>query len=160
MSAVLQQLGLSESADTRTDRLSGGQRKRLSVALELVNNPPVVFLDEPTSGLDTVAAAQCLRVLRALAHDDDTVQVGPETSAADATILRRAHTGRHTLVLTIHQPSAALLALLDHVYVMARGVCVYRGSPSRLLAFLAAQGVPCPLHYNPADFGTVPDFVP
>lgn len=128
ISDILAKLGLLHAATTRTESLSGGEKKRLSIALELVSNPSVFFLDEPTTGLDNVSTGQCLRLLRRLAHE-----------------------GR-TFVLTIHQPSATLFEMFDHVYVLARGRCVYQGPPGQLVPFLARSHIACPRHYNPADF--------
>lgn len=125
---ILQEMGLLEHQHTRTDMLSGGQKKRLSIALELVNNPPIFFLDEPTSGLDTVTTTQCVKVLKQLARQGRTV------------------------VCTIHQPAASLLEMFDQVYVIADGYCIYQGDTKAMVPFLQTVGLPCPRHYNPADF--------
>uniref|UniRef100_A0A8D8SLS9 ATP-binding cassette sub-family G member 1 n=1 Tax=Cacopsylla melanoneura TaxID=428564 RepID=A0A8D8SLS9_9HEMI len=121
-------LGLIECRHTRTECLSGGQKKRLSIANELINNPPVLFLDEPTSGLDNVSTKSCLRLLRNLAHQ-----------------------GR-TIVCTIHQPSALLFSFFDNVYVLALGKCIYQGATEQLVPFMSSVGLKCPTHYNPADY--------
>ncbi|XP_063244675.1 ATP-binding cassette sub-family G member 4-like, partial [Bacillus rossius redtenbacheri] len=121
-------MSLKECCDTRTERLSGGQRKRLSVALELVNNPPVIFLDEPTTGLDVVTMKKCIMFLKTLARQ-----------------------GR-TIVCTVHQPSSSLFRQFDNVLVLARGRCVYHGSPGHVVHFLEAVDLPCPTSHNPADF--------
>ncbi|XP_063618823.1 ATP-binding cassette subfamily G member 4-like [Cydia splendana] len=125
---ILQTLGLWDHRDTRSECLSGGQSKRLSVALELVSNPPIIFLDEPTTGLDVVSIRQLVVLLRLLSRQ-----------------------GR-TIICTIHQPSASLFALFDRVYVLARGMCCYQGAAPLLVPFLAEVGYICPTTHNPADF--------
>ncbi|GLV44803.1 uncharacterized protein CBL_14626 [Carabus blaptoides fortunei] len=128
ISEILLYLGLEEQSKTNTEHLSGGQKKRLSVALELLNNPPMFFLDEPTSGLDNVSMKYCLKLLQSLARE-----------------------GR-TIVCTIHQPPASLLPMFDHIYVVARGMCVYQGHPNDLVSFLSNSGYVCPESNNPADY--------
>ncbi|KYQ50171.1 ATP-binding cassette sub-family G member 4, partial [Trachymyrmex zeteki] len=125
---ILSTLRLTGTRDTLTDRLSGGERKRLTIALELVNNPPVIFLDEPTTGLDELSSSQCIDVLQNLAHFGRTV------------------------ICSVHTPSASTFRKFDHVYVVANGQCTYRGATSDLVPFLQSIGLECPKHYNPADF--------
>lgn len=125
---ILDSLNLNHRRNVNANDLSGGERKRLSVALELVANPKIFFLDEPTSGLDEVTAAQCIRLLRSLAQRG------------------------HTVVCTIHQPSATIFNYFDNVYVLAKGKCVYQGSPRALVSYLSHADKECPKHYSPADY--------
>ncbi|KYQ53045.1 ATP-binding cassette sub-family G member 4 [Trachymyrmex zeteki] len=125
---ILDTLMLSKVKDTRVDRLSGGQKKRLSIALELIDNPPIMFLDEPTTGLDSLASLQCISALQTLAKS-----------------------GR-TIICTIHQPSAAVYQMFDYIYLVVDGHCLYAGTPDNTVSYFAQQGFQCPQYHNPADY--------
>lgn len=63
-----------------------------------------------------------------------------------------AREGR-TIICTMHQPSATLFDMIDHLYVVAKGTCLYTGGTKNLVDFLATLQLHCPTYHNPADFG-------
>ncbi|XP_014486838.1 PREDICTED: ATP-binding cassette sub-family G member 1 [Dinoponera quadriceps] len=126
---LLEMLGLTHCYDTLCGKLSGGQKKRLDIAFELLTNPSVLFLDEPTTGLDSSSCSQCVALMKRLAEVE-----------------------KRTVICTIHQPSALLLEMFDSLYVVADGYCIYKGPINSLLPHMASVGANCPSYHNPADF--------
>lgn len=114
---ILILLRLEKTKETLGNSLSGGELKRLSIALELLNNPPVLFLDEPTTGLDDMSSSQCVELLRRIAH------------------------GGRTVICSIHTPSAKIFAMFDHVYIMANAQCVYQGKGDYIVPYLDSLGL-------------------
>lgn len=125
---ILESINLWQNRKVRTCSLSGGQKKRLSIALELLKNPQVMFFDEPTSGLDSLTSKQCVMLLKQIAS-----------------------TGR-TVICTIHQPSAMIFEMFDHLYAVSGGYCIYQGSVKGLLPYLEENNLKCPPYHNPADY--------
>ncbi|KAJ0412707.1 hypothetical protein ATCC90586_002337 [Pythium insidiosum] len=130
---VIEELGLSKCRDTYIGGamlrgISGGERKRLSFATEILTNPSLLFVDEPTSGLDSYMAETVVMQLQQLARDGRTV------------------------IATIHQPSSELFTLFDKLYLLADGATVYSGNASDAVEYFAKMGLQCPSFVNPTDF--------
>ena len=114
--------------DSLTKGISGGERKRLSVGMEMIINPSIIFLDEPTSGLDTYTAYSLISNLKDLTT-----------------------TGR-TVVSTIHQPSSEILQLFDDLILLNHGKIVYQGEVNNLVPYFSNIGYKCPEYTNPSDY--------
>src|SRR6059058_395077 len=109
---VMDVTGLSERRDVPVAQLSGGQRKRVSIAVELITKPSVIFLDEPTSGLDPATEEKIMRLFRQIAESGRTV------------------------ILTTH--AMENVRLFDKIIVLMRGRLVFFGKPEDALAHLGA----------------------
>ncbi|XP_042445609.1 ABC transporter G family member 14-like [Zingiber officinale] len=109
--------------------ISGGERRRVSIGLELLVDPSLLLLDEPTSGLDSTAATRIVAILRRLADEK----------------------GR-TVVTTIHQPSSRLFRMFDKLVLLAEGSAIYYGRASATVDYFASVGFASPAEgVNPAD---------
>ena len=114
--------------DSTLKGISGGERKRLSVGMEMIMNPSIIFLDEPTSGLDTYTAYSLIKSLKKLTEEGRTV------------------------VATIHQPSSDILRLFDDMILLNHGKIVYQGEVKNLVPYFDNIGYKCPEYTNPSDF--------
>jgi ABC transport system ATP-binding/permease protein len=113
VSEVMDLTGLSERRDVPVSQLSGGQRKRVSIAVELITKPSVIFLDEPTSGLDPATEEKIMKLFRQIAESGRTV------------------------ILTTH--AMENVKLFDKIVVLMRGKLVFYGAPQEALAHVKAS---------------------
>ncbi|KAJ1643698.1 hypothetical protein LPJ64_004549 [Coemansia asiatica] len=132
--SVMRQLRLTHVADSRVGSssgergVSGGERKRVSIGIELVTDPAILVLDEPSSGLDSSSAE---------------MEVGLTKEMA---VQRRLCT-----LMTIHQPSAEMVAKFDKVIILAQGKLMYMGRVGEAVSHFEGLGFPS-THANPANF--------
>ena len=131
---VLEMMGILHCKDvivgnTLRKGISGGERKRLCIAMELLSRPKLLFLDEPTSGLDSSTSLAICRTLHQIASS-----------------------GECTIICTIHQPQQKIFELFDSLILMKKGVIVYQGSAYKSLMFFEKKGAPMALGENPADY--------
>ncbi|KAL1990526.1 hypothetical protein VTN49DRAFT_6365 [Thermomyces lanuginosus] len=117
------------SEEGRGRGISGGEKRRVGIACELVTSPSILFLDEPTSGLDAYNAFNVIECLVTLAK-----------------------TYHRTVIFTIHQPRSNIVALFDRLILLANGKTVYSGPFSTCQTYFDRVGYPCPPGFNIADF--------
>ncbi|PNF40449.1 hypothetical protein B7P43_G16081, partial [Cryptotermes secundus] len=126
--ALFLDLNLAGCEDTPISALSGGERKRLSLAVELLTDPPLLLCDEPTTGLDSYNASTVVEKLHHLASRGKAV------------------------LCSIHQPTSDLLSCFHKMILLAGGRVAFQGTLAQAYTFFSNQGLFCPPSYNPAEF--------
>ncbi|CAI0422206.1 unnamed protein product [Linum tenue] len=130
---VIKEMGLQDSLNTRiggwaVKGLSGGQKRRVSICIEMLRRPKLLFLDEPTSGLDSAASYHVMSRILKLAQND-----------------------RITVVASVHQPSSEVFQLFRNLCLLSSGRTVYFGRVASTEQFFTSNGFPCPTLRNPSD---------
>ncbi|KAK1791452.1 hypothetical protein P4O66_013463, partial [Electrophorus voltai] len=131
--SVIQELGLKDCADTKIGTeflrgVSGGERKRCSIGMELITSPSLLFLDEPTTGLDSNTASAIVALLHNLSRKGKTV------------------------IFSIHQPRFSIFRQFDHLTLLNKGEVVYAAAADQAISYFEGLGYKCEPFNNPADF--------
>ncbi|KAK1120028.1 hypothetical protein K0M31_012758 [Melipona bicolor] len=121
------ELGLIDCREVLISSLSGGQKKRLSLASELITRPKILFLDEPTTGLDTFSAMQVVQTLRAISAES-------------------------IIFCTIHQPGMDIYSLFTHVLLLSDGRTGYFGTLEDATRFFLSLGYECPVGFDESEY--------
>ncbi|KAE8661580.1 ABC transporter G family member 6 [Hibiscus syriacus] len=131
--ALIDQLGLRNAAKTIIGDeghrgVSCGERRRVSIGIDIIHDPIILLLDEPASGLDSTSAFMVIKVLQRIAKSGSIV------------------------IMSIHQPSIRILGLLDRMMFLSRGQTVYNDSPMNLPLYLSEFGHPIPEGEDKTEF--------
>ncbi|KAJ4951431.1 hypothetical protein NE237_028263 [Protea cynaroides] len=131
--STIREMGLQDALNTRiggwsVKGLSGGQKRRVSICIEILTRPKLLFLDEPTSGLDSAASFHVMSRIAGIAQQDGT-----------------------TVIASIHQPSSEVFELFQNLCLLSNGRTVYFGPASGPNEFFTLNGFPCPTLRNPSD---------
>ncbi|KAL3661570.1 hypothetical protein V7S43_013330 [Phytophthora oleae] len=108
--------------------ISGGQKRRLSIAIEMLSDPSILLLDEPTSGLDSASTYNVIKLISRLSHE-----------------------GR-TILCTIHQPSSLVYEMFANVVILTAGRTVFFGPRKKILLHFSFLGYDCPQYQDPAEY--------
>ncbi|KAJ3639296.1 hypothetical protein Zmor_002661 [Zophobas morio] len=125
---LLSELSLERQNCTLIKNLSGGEKRRLSLASELISNPFILFCDEPTTGLDSYNSVVVVEKLQTIALSGKIV------------------------IITIHQPSSQLFHYFNNITLLAEGKLVFQGTTEEAKSFFESMDLFYPENYNPADF--------
>lgn len=133
VNSVIQELGLKDCADTKIGTMflrgvSGGEKKRCSIGMELITSPSLLFLDEPTTGLDANTANSIMELLQKISKKGKTV------------------------IFSIHQPRYSIFRQFDHLTLMNKGEIIYAGAADKAITYFEDLGYKCEPFNNPADF--------
>ncbi|XP_059144004.1 ATP-binding cassette sub-family G member 5-like [Physella acuta] len=130
--SVIRDMGLTHVADNRIGGavirgVSGGEKRRITIGVQLLKDPDILLLDEPTSGLDSFTARHLVASLADIAHKGKLV------------------------IMSIHQPRSDIFNLLDKVAILTVGQLAFLGRPNQIVPYFTNIGYPCPNNQNPCD---------
>lgn len=134
---VIKRLGMANLRHTRIKNLSGGERKKLNLAEELIREPLFLFCDEPTTGLDSFSSKSVMQSLKLLTGSDDMATDG---------------VNQRSVICSIHQPSSDVFNYFNCIILMDTGSIVYQGGIAECYGHLEKIGMSLPPNYNPAEF--------
>ncbi|ELT98073.1 hypothetical protein CAPTEDRAFT_116801 [Capitella teleta] len=133
VSRIIAHMGLNHVANSKVGGhivrgISGGERRRVSIAVQLLQDPDILLLDEPTTGLDSFTAHYLVSVLAKLARSQKRI-----------------------ILMSIHQPRSDIFGLFDQIGILSLGEVIYFGPQISLVPYFTRLGFPCPIYANPLD---------